>query len=163
MSAGAFGTPHLLLNSGIGDKKELEAVKVKAIHHLPEVGKGLSDHLTFPVGWSANGVVRPVDYPAALEEWQTNRTGPLTEAVGHQVMFARIPPNAPLFKEHRDPASGPNAPHLEITLAVGPSRFVWVNSFCILTPFQSQGPQVGAYIVLLTPKSRSSCTLPLVR
>ncbi|KAJ2913535.1 hypothetical protein MD484_g6879, partial [Candolleomyces efflorescens] len=137
LSAGAFGTPHLLLNSGIGDKKELEAVKVKPIHHLPEVGKGLSDHLTFPVGWSANGVIRPVDYPAALAEWQTNRTGPLTEAVGHQVMFARIPPDAPLFKEHRDPASGPNAPHLEITLA-------------------SQGPQVGAYIVLLTPKSRGS-------
>ncbi|KAJ2935799.1 hypothetical protein H1R20_g1296, partial [Candolleomyces eurysporus] len=128
LSAGAFGTPHLLLNSGIGDKKDLEEVKVKAIHHLPEVGKGLSDHLTFPVGWTANDTIKPVDYAAALEQWQTNRTGPLSEAVGHQVMFARIPPSAPLFKEHRDPASGPNAPHIEITLAASGSVKIASNN-----------------------------------
>ena len=118
ISAGAFGSPTLLLNSGIGPKKELEEVKVKTIHDLPDVGKGLSDHLIFPVSWSANGVFQPVDTVAALEQWQTNRTGPLSEAVGHQIMFARIPKEAQLLKDYRDPASGPNAPHFEITLAV---------------------------------------------
>ncbi|RXW13839.1 hypothetical protein EST38_g12015 [Candolleomyces aberdarensis] len=137
VSGGAFGTPHLLLNSGIGDKKELEDVKVKSIHHLPDVGKGLSDHLTFQVAWSANGVVRPVDTVAALEEWQTNRTGPLTEAVGHQLVFSRIPADAPLFKEHGDPAAGPNSPHIEISLA-------------------TRGSQVSAFVALLTPKSRGT-------
>ncbi|RXW14761.1 hypothetical protein EST38_g11095 [Candolleomyces aberdarensis] len=137
VSAGAFGTPHLLLNSGIGDRKELEDVKVKSIHHLPDVGKGLSDHFGFQLSLSANGVVRPVDTVAALAEWQTNRTGPLTEALGHQLMFARIPPDAPLFKEHRDPAAGANSPHIEII------------------PF-SLGTQVLAYVGLLTPKSRGT-------
>lgn len=118
LSAGAFGTPTILLNSGIGDKKDLDEVKVKTIHELPDVGKGLSDHLTFPLSWSANGVATPVNTTAALEQWQTNRTGPLTEAVGHQIMFARIPGDTPLLKDHPDPASGPNAPHFEITLAV---------------------------------------------
>ncbi|KAJ2933016.1 hypothetical protein H1R20_g4081, partial [Candolleomyces eurysporus] len=137
VSGGAFGTPHLLLSSGIGDKKELEDVNVKSIHHLPDVGKGLSDHLSFQVSWSADDVVRPVDTVAALEEWQTNRTGPLTEAVGHQLMFSRIPPNAPLFKEHRDPAAGPNSPHIEISLL-------------------SLGPRVLGFVALLTPKSRGT-------
>ncbi|KAJ2935553.1 hypothetical protein H1R20_g1539, partial [Candolleomyces eurysporus] len=135
VSAGAFGTPHLLLNSGIGDKKELEDVKVKSIHHLPDVGKGLSDHLAFQLSWSANDVVRPVDTVAAFEEWQTNRTGPLTETRAHQLMFARIAPDAPLFKEHRDPAAGPNSPHIEIVAL-------------------SVGPRILVSIGLLTPKSR---------
>ncbi|KAJ2935556.1 hypothetical protein H1R20_g1541, partial [Candolleomyces eurysporus] len=137
VSGGAFETPHLLLNSGIGDKKELEDVNVTSIHHLPDVGKGLSDHLTFTVGWSANGVVRPVDTVAALEQWQTNRTGPFTEAVGHQLLFARIPADAPLFKEHGDPAAGPNSPHIEISLSSG-------------------GTRVSAFVALLTPKSRGT-------
>ncbi|RXW18207.1 hypothetical protein EST38_g7641 [Candolleomyces aberdarensis] len=137
VSAGAFGTPHLLLNSGIGDKKELEDVRVKSIHHLPDVGKGLSDHLVFQFTWSANDVVRPVDTVAAFEEWQTNRTGPLTEVGVHQVIFSRIPPNASLFKEHGDPAAGPNSPHIEISLS-------------------SLGPQVVSFVALLTPKSRGS-------
>lgn len=137
LSSGAYGTPQILLNSGIGDKQDLEKVNVTTIHDLPDVGKGLSDHMTFPISWSANGVIKPVDSVAAFELWQTNRTGPLTEAVGHQVMFARIPSDAPLFKDHDDPASGPNSPHIEITLA-------------------TQGSRVAAYLVLLTPKSRGS-------
>ncbi|KAF6757972.1 pyranose dehydrogenase [Ephemerocybe angulata] len=140
LSAGSFGTPHLLLNSGIGDKKELEELKIKSILDLPDVGKGLSDHLTVPVTWSSNATYAPVDYVAALEEWQTNRTGPLTEAVGHQVIFTRIASNSSIFKEHSDPASGPNAAHIEITLRAG-------------------SPIVSAYIVLLTPKSRGSVKL----
>ncbi|KAJ2935555.1 hypothetical protein H1R20_g1540, partial [Candolleomyces eurysporus] len=137
LSGGAFGTPHLLLNSGIGDKKELEDVNVTSIHHLPDVGKGLSDHPAFLVSWSANGVVRPVDTVAAFEEWQTNRTGPLTEIGIHQLMFARITPDAPLFKEHRDPAAGPNSPHIEIVVL-------------------SVGPRILASVGLMTPKSRGT-------
>lgn len=44
LSAGAFHSPHILLNSGIGDKDEIEQAGVKSIHHLPGVGKGLQDH-----------------------------------------------------------------------------------------------------------------------
>ncbi|KAJ2913538.1 hypothetical protein MD484_g6870, partial [Candolleomyces efflorescens] len=143
ISSGSFETPHLLLNSGIGSKPELESIGVQSIHHLPDVGKGLSDHLTFqPLGWSANGVaVPPVNNEVAFEEWRVNRTGPLTEAVGHQLTFARI------GREVRgsvwngsDPAAGVNSPHIEIA-------------------FFTVGPQVMAFIVLLTPKSRGSVKL----
>ncbi|MGV3590243.1 MAG: GMC family oxidoreductase [Gammaproteobacteria bacterium] len=42
--AGAFHSPHLLLHSGIGDRTELSAAGIAPVHHLPGVGRNLSDH-----------------------------------------------------------------------------------------------------------------------
>lgn len=44
LSAGAFHSPHILLHSGIGDSTELGAAGIPAVHHLPGVGRGLTDH-----------------------------------------------------------------------------------------------------------------------
>lgn len=41
---GAYHSPHILLNSGVGDSTELEASGVDVVHHLPGVGKNLHDH-----------------------------------------------------------------------------------------------------------------------
>lgn len=43
MSAGAIGSPHILLNSGVGPKEHLEKVGVKVKKNLP-VGRNLQDH-----------------------------------------------------------------------------------------------------------------------
>ncbi|WP_321950897.1 GMC family oxidoreductase [Paraburkholderia bannensis] len=45
LSAGALGTPQLLLASGIGPKDALEQAGVEVRHDLPGVGKNLQDHL----------------------------------------------------------------------------------------------------------------------
>lgn len=45
ISAGAYGSPQLLLASGIGDAADLEGVGVAVRHHLPGVGRNLQDHL----------------------------------------------------------------------------------------------------------------------
>jgi choline dehydrogenase len=45
LCAGAIGSPHLLLNSGIGPAAELEQVGVKVRHDLPGVGRNLQDHI----------------------------------------------------------------------------------------------------------------------
>lgn len=45
LSAGAIGSPHLLMLSGIGPRRELEAADVACLHELPGVGKNLKDHL----------------------------------------------------------------------------------------------------------------------
>ncbi len=44
LSAGAVGSPHILLHSGIGDEKELKAVGIQPVADLPSVGKNLTDH-----------------------------------------------------------------------------------------------------------------------
>jgi choline dehydrogenase-like flavoprotein len=45
LCAGSFGSPQLLLASGIGPASELEKAGVKVQHDLPGVGKNLQDHL----------------------------------------------------------------------------------------------------------------------
>ena len=44
LSAGAYGTPELLLRSGIGPAAELEAEGVRPLIDLPGVGRNLQDH-----------------------------------------------------------------------------------------------------------------------
>jgi choline dehydrogenase len=44
LSAGAYGSPHLLMLSGIGDPDELRAAGVAPLHELPGVGRDLADH-----------------------------------------------------------------------------------------------------------------------
>ena len=46
LSAGAIGSPHLLLLSGIGPKEQLNEFDIELIKDLPGVGKNLRDHPT---------------------------------------------------------------------------------------------------------------------
>ena len=45
LSGGAFGSPHLLMLSGIGPANELRAHGIDVAHDLPGVGQSLQDHL----------------------------------------------------------------------------------------------------------------------
>ena len=56
LSAGAIGSPHVLLLSGIGPRHELEAVGVPCVVDAPHVGKHLKDHLMVPLFFPAPGV-----------------------------------------------------------------------------------------------------------
>ena len=56
LSAGAVGSPHLLLLSGIGPQGELETVGVSSIVDSPHVGKHLKDHVQVPLFFPAPGV-----------------------------------------------------------------------------------------------------------
>lgn len=49
LSAGAFGSPQLLMLSGIGSKEELHSLSIATKKELPGVGKNLQDHLFFAV------------------------------------------------------------------------------------------------------------------
>lgn len=45
LSAGAIGSPHLLLLSGVGPSDEIKKHGIPLVHHLPGVGENLQDHL----------------------------------------------------------------------------------------------------------------------
>jgi choline dehydrogenase len=51
LSAGAVKSPHLLMLSGIGPRKELEMAGIAVIADLPGVGKNFSDHPDIPFTW----------------------------------------------------------------------------------------------------------------
>jgi len=56
LSAGAVGSPHLLMLSGIGPQAELAAVGVECLVDSPHVGKHLKDHIQVPLFFPAPGV-----------------------------------------------------------------------------------------------------------
>jgi choline dehydrogenase-like flavoprotein len=56
LSAGAVGSPHLLLLSGIGPREELEAAGISCRVHSPHVGKHLKDHIQVGLLFPAPGV-----------------------------------------------------------------------------------------------------------
>ncbi|OAV43261.1 GMC family oxidoreductase [Lewinella sp. 4G2] len=53
LAAGAFGSPQLLMVSGVGAREELEGHGIACKVDLPGVGKNLQDHLFVPVGCTA--------------------------------------------------------------------------------------------------------------
>jgi choline dehydrogenase len=50
---GAINTPRVLMQSGIGDADHLRPLGIRMISHLPAVGHGLHDHVSFGCVWGA--------------------------------------------------------------------------------------------------------------
>lgn len=61
LSAGAIGSPQLLLLSGIGPRQELDAVGVRCLVDAPHVGKHLQDHALCPLFYPAPGIGVPMN------------------------------------------------------------------------------------------------------
>ena len=51
LSAGAIGSPHLLMMSGVGPAAHLEKMGVKVVHDSPGVGQNLRDHPQVQILW----------------------------------------------------------------------------------------------------------------
>lgn len=85
LAAGAFQTPQLLMLSGVGDGKALQALGIPVVHDLPGVGQNLQDHPDFVfkyraksldlLGVSAGGSLRMV---REFRRYQSQRRGLLT-------------------------------------------------------------------------------------
>jgi choline dehydrogenase len=54
LSAGAIGSPHILMLSGIGPENQLDKFGINKIHHLPAVGQNLIDHYGLVYRYSIN-------------------------------------------------------------------------------------------------------------
>lgn len=53
LSAGAFGSPHLLMLSGIGPEDTLRAHGIPVTYALPGVGQNLQDHLDYVISYTS--------------------------------------------------------------------------------------------------------------
>ena len=51
LSAGAVGSPHLLLLSGVGPADQLERLEIPVVQDIPGVGRNLKDHPKVYVTW----------------------------------------------------------------------------------------------------------------
>lgn len=93
LTAGAVGSPQLLLLSGIGAADDLRAMDLSVVADLPEVGRNLQDHLDF---CTLSKCTRPITYD--LTAWQEigvalryllTRSGPGVSNVAEAGAFVR--------------------------------------------------------------------------
>ena len=91
LSAGAIGSPQLLLLSGIGAPEELRDAGVQVAHELPGVGRNLQDHPFLTVLWevSDTDTLYGADKPRPLAEWLLRKSGKLSSTVAEVVAFTR--------------------------------------------------------------------------
>lgn len=95
LSAGAFGSPQILLNSGIGPGAELQAAGIAVRHDLPGVGRNLQDHLyihhTFgcDASSSLNADFRGLRAIMHGVRYLLSKRGPLTTGASQACVFMR--------------------------------------------------------------------------
>ncbi|MET0445351.1 MAG: GMC family oxidoreductase N-terminal domain-containing protein, partial [Pseudorhodoplanes sp.] len=65
LSAGVFDSPAILMRSGIGDGAQLQEHGIGVVHHAPQVGRNLQDHISSPVQYSS-----PTTVPYGIS-WRT--------------------------------------------------------------------------------------------
>lgn len=117
LSAGAIGSPQILMLSGIGDAEELGAVGISAKKHLPGVGKNLQDHLQarpiFKTDLSTINVETNSIFKQGMIalEYALKRTGPMTMAASLGTGFLKTDERmaTPDIQFHIQPFSANNA------------------------------------------------------
>jgi choline dehydrogenase-like flavoprotein len=146
LSAGAFGSPQLLMLSGIGPADHLREHGIGRVHDLPGVGENLHDHpdvvmvvnapkVTELFGISLPGVANMVK---GLFEWRRSRSGPLTTNFAEAGGFIKSAPTEAI-------------PDLQLHFVVG--KLVDHGRKTVL------GHGYSCHVCLLRPRSRGSLRL----
>ena len=102
LSAGAFGSPQILMLSGVGPGAELQEHGIATVLDKAAVGADLQDHCDYLVGYELDdlslfgGSLRGVwQLAKAFVEHRRKRTGMLTTNFAESGGFATIRPDAP--------------------------------------------------------------------
>jgi choline dehydrogenase len=96
LSAGAIKSPHLLAISGIGPRKQLEAVGIEVICDLPGVGKEFADHPNIPMTWKPRGRLDTGDQRNSFES-VLNFTATGSSYVGDMEILPTLRPMAEMM------------------------------------------------------------------
>ena len=97
LCGGAVNSPQLLMLSGIGDREQLADHGIDVVHHAPEVGQNLMDHLVVPLGFDVpHDTLFAAEKPVELLNYLIRRRGMLTSNVGEAYGFVRSRPELAL-------------------------------------------------------------------
>lgn len=89
LSAGAIGSPHLLMVSGVGPADHLRERGVDPVVDLPGVGANLQDHAVVPLihEVKTDDTIDDAENPVEVVKWMTRRSGRLTSSVAEGLAF----------------------------------------------------------------------------
>lgn len=142
LSAGSYGSPALLMRSGIGPAEQLNSAGVQPIHELAGVGQGLRDHPSAEIQMETQdttsyGVSLPKSFANALVllRYLAFRSGPIASN---------------LFEAHGFIRSDPALPRPDLQIIMMPARR---NEKPLALP---RGHGYGVISALVRPKSFGS-------
>ncbi len=146
LSSGAFGSPQLLMLSGVGPAEHLRELGIPVRHALPGVGQNLQDHVTTvliyrtplqdtTLGFSLQGALTLLK---SVFEWRSKRTGWVTTNVAESQGFLKTQPDV-------------EAPDIQLAFCTG-----IVDDHTRKTHL---GHGYTLHVTLMRPKSRGSLTL----
>ena len=124
LSAGAIGSPQILMLSGVGAADELTQQGIDVVHNLPGVGKNLQDHLQARPVFKTDLSTINVETNSLLKQgmialqYALTQTGPMTMAASLGTGFLKTDPllDTPDIQFHIQPFSAS-------TPADGPHKF----------------------------------------
>ncbi|MGB0411779.1 MAG: GMC family oxidoreductase, partial [Pikeienuella sp.] len=113
LCAGAIGSPHILMHSGIGDPAELAAQGIETVVNLPGVGRNLQDHLQARPVYKCRSSTINTETGSLFRQamialqYAYNRTGPMTMAASLGTGFLKTRPElaTPDIQFHIQPFS----------------------------------------------------------
>ena len=116
LCAGAFGSPQLLMLSGVGPPEALQQHGIAVLHALPGVGSNLQDHVDYVQSYRVRPRTRTDTFGLSLAgawqlgravpEWRRHRTGMFTSPFAECGAFLRSQP-------------GIDVPDLQLIFVVG--------------------------------------------
>lgn len=157
VSAGAIGSPKLLMLSGIGPRKHLEDLRIPVVKDIPDLGDNLHDHhnavvmVQIPENITTSFTLHKNEtlLAAAEEEFQANGTGPLSHTLSSSYVTER-PPDAFL--------DSINAPFHKALPKDRP-----ILSYHYTTSAMAPNPQnsnvISGYVSLMQPEAHGSVRL----
>jgi choline dehydrogenase len=140
VAAGAFGSPALLMRSGVGPSDHLRANGVEVVTEAPGVGQNLHDHpmSALIVKTRRRDTFKAAESPTNLMRYLASKAGPLASNAAEAIAFARSSPEL-------------TAPDMELIFA----PLEWREQ--ALKPPKVHAFTVGAAVV--APRSRGAVRL----
>ena len=114
LCGGAFGSPQLLMLSGIGPAEELERHGITPVHVLPGVGQNLQDHIDYVMTFRASSRTQTLGFSVGggfkvlkgIVQWARHRRGIITTSIAESGAFFRSSPDV-------------EAPDLQLIFVIG--------------------------------------------
>ena len=102
LTAGAYGTPQLLMLSGIGPAEHLQSLGIDVIKDVPGIGQNLQDHINSVITFRSPGnletfgvsLLGAANIISSIFEWRKHRTGRITSNITESGAYYRANPDA---------------------------------------------------------------------
>ncbi|MFL5759168.1 MAG: GMC family oxidoreductase [Thermomicrobiales bacterium] len=117
LAGGAYGSPAMLLRSGIGDPEDLRAAGITPVHALPGVGRNLHDHPSAMITYAGTSTLEQQMTEFGRNQWMPEET---------VIAKARSSVCEDGFDIHFYPVGGPDM--------TSPSGWKWELKVACMTP-----------------------------